>query len=1248
MSDDKAIRAARLTLGGMLEKRRAETAKDRAPGQIAPSKYLPGVPRQVHAYGGSVPHMPVARIVPSRGGSDISDWTQALIALKGVMPKTQEQAQQVVQPAPATGPVGAPAPTPEANGISPQAAAAMEALRASWDQPLTITSGYRDPDTNQAVGGAKGSQHLHGNAYDIDASEYTPEQRLALANAALAAGFTGFGFYDNSLHFDVGPSRAWGPSYHSDSIPDWAQDWVGDNIYASGGRVGKANGGTVEGAETVARMLREGRASEITNEHLDAADPQHLWKLYETGQTGMDMPMDAKSRAARAKELGFTSKEFHGTTTGGEMRYPSPNYGSGSREGIGFVTSSNPHVASSYADPKFGSVLPMLNRDQNLANIDAKGEVWSGIPDETEVALPGGAKTTVGRYASGPADMGGVHDTNQIARGARIEGDGGVRISNLIDRGIHVPDDRNDPSLRTEFQKKSSVPSDVTFRHDTRGIRSFFARFDPRLAHLSHLNASTGGKMEDPVDLNVERARKNIASGELPEHIQNTFDSMAERNRAQLSAHQEAMQAGAFDDTRIGDEYRAPNGSTFKITNHFMMPANRWGGREPPSMVYQGHVPMVSTVYTDPKMKGFDMNRAVEHVKQMERIGGPLRVVKADGGSVADRSPMFEGMSEHMRDEEGKPLELWHGTPGQPFEAFDDRKVGVRDPGFYGRGHYLTPDRGVAEAYADPDEMGRGSVMGPMHAALKNPYVWDVSDEQKSHRTLRDLQSMGIMTGQGKIEPWDNLQRHHIGPFMAEMKRRGHDGVIYKTGHGVKEIVVFNPNSIKHRDAEVGDPEDPRIMRADGGRLYSKAAKIVRGLKDQKMDAADILKYAAGKGAKKAELDYVNVPPGKTTPSQVAEHIERNQPRIDVVRRGDAINEYKRMMEGDMMSYKPEDFRRLDELEREAMNIGNRPQYAQYQLPGGTNYREHILTLPDHPDTYTANSHWGDLPNPLAHIRMSDRTVMPPHEEMNEYLDRVMKHGKGVDGAVEDGVLSPQEGATVARYFGADYSPLYTKPGIEKKILHVEEMQSDWNSDARRRGFRTGTEQQDYDNFVKDMRQRAVEQSEASPMVKAALEKKYAEMDPHSLALKMGQQEEHNRLYRLAKYRRPPQAPYVNPDRDDWAELAMKHVLGEAAKGGYSGVTFTPDAQQSARWGGTEFKDMYDKKFPAIAQRLAQQHDPSIKASTTSVTPFLQGPMIPLTDDARESIMKNGFASFRRGGIIGAGLELTRRFTKKP
>lgn len=49
----QALRLARST-GGKLELDRAKEARRRAPGQIAPSKYMPGVPRQVHADGGEV------------------------------------------------------------------------------------------------------------------------------------------------------------------------------------------------------------------------------------------------------------------------------------------------------------------------------------------------------------------------------------------------------------------------------------------------------------------------------------------------------------------------------------------------------------------------------------------------------------------------------------------------------------------------------------------------------------------------------------------------------------------------------------------------------------------------------------------------------------------------------------------------------------------------------------------------------------------------------------------------------------------------------------------------------------------------------------------------------------------------------------------------------------------------------------------------------------------------------------------
>lgn len=696
-----------------------------------------------------------------------------------------------------------------------------------------------------------------------------------------------------------------------------------------------------------------------------------------------------------------------------------------------------------------------------------------------------------------------------------------------------------------------------------------------------------------PVDLNVERARKNVASGDLPQHVQNTFDSMAERNRAQLSAHQEAMQAGAFDDTRIGDEYRAPDGSTFKITNHFMMPANRWGGREPPSMVYQGHVPMVSTVYTDPKMKGFDMNRAVEHVKQMERIGGPLRVAKANGGGMGDNDDAPVDLGVHRFHQQF--MRKMKSTMNDMVDA-----------------HQKALQAGVFDGYEVGDKL-QGQV-GPLTVKARYMAKW-----RPGGASDKTIQRMGQIP---------TLMDHNGVTYHPMVRLTGADG-----SEGDYPL-----------DAVRGYPKFTglRVAKKDGGgvKLYSKAAQIIRGLPQAKGKAEDMVKAALGKGAKRAELEHADVAPGMASRDQVADYIEAVQPRIGVKRKGEGegLTDQEREELGylrSMMPHRrtPENDQRIAELKEKQFSS---PQYEQYQLPGGTNYREHVLTLPDQADEYFATNHWGNISNPIAHIRMSDRAApsgMSPWDWMDAH-DRMMKAigvtdpgslGAGApDAAVAKGAITPEEARAIAVDYGWTGSKYY-KP---KKILHVEELQSDWNSDARRRGFSTGTEQQDYDNFVKDMRQKAIDAT--GP----AQHQKYADMDPHSLALKMGMQEEHNRLYRLAKFPRPPKAPYVNPKSDDWAELALKHVLHEAAQGKYDGITFTPDAEQSKRWGGTEFKGMYDKKFPGIAQRLVQQHDPSIQPSTTSITPFLQGPMIPLTEQARRGILENGFSSFKKGGYV--------------
>ena len=95
-------------------------------------------------------------------------------------------------------------------GINPKAMDALQAVRTALGRPLVINSAYRCPEHNRNVGGAKNSQHLWGNAFDISTRGMSELERLELMDAAKEAGFTGFGFYNTFLHVDIGPPREWG------------------------------------------------------------------------------------------------------------------------------------------------------------------------------------------------------------------------------------------------------------------------------------------------------------------------------------------------------------------------------------------------------------------------------------------------------------------------------------------------------------------------------------------------------------------------------------------------------------------------------------------------------------------------------------------------------------------------------------------------------------------------------------------------------------------------------------------------------------------------------------------------------------------------------------------------------------------------------------------------------------------------------------------------------------------------------
>jgi uncharacterized protein YcbK (DUF882 family) len=117
--------------------------------------------------------------------------------------------------------------------VAPALKDRMEVLQGAFGAVLPVISGFRDPAHNAAVGGADHSQHTHGNAVDVDLKGMSTDERKRLILTASQLGITGIGVYDNSMHFDLGGRRAWGPDYHKGSVPTWARDSIAAHMASS-------------------------------------------------------------------------------------------------------------------------------------------------------------------------------------------------------------------------------------------------------------------------------------------------------------------------------------------------------------------------------------------------------------------------------------------------------------------------------------------------------------------------------------------------------------------------------------------------------------------------------------------------------------------------------------------------------------------------------------------------------------------------------------------------------------------------------------------------------------------------------------------------------------------------------------------------------------------------------------------------------------------------------------------------------
>jgi len=216
---------------------------------------------------------------------------------------------------------------------------------------------------------------------------------------------------------------------------------------------------------------------------------------------------------------------------------------------------------------------------------------------------------------------------------------------------------------------------------------------------------------------------------------------------------------------------------------------------------------------------------------------------------------------------------------------------------------------------------------------------------------------------------------------------------------------------------------------------------------------------------------------------------------------------------------------------------GSQTHHESYTLPGGENYREILLhtPMPKGEGFPGVGHHFGGMPNILASVRVKDR-VGP--EQMGYTLQNKKSGFKGPH-------FKTVEEAKAAR----ENYPEHLRPMLQlaysrapgKKILHIEEIQSDWHQQGREEGYRSATSENDVRKAYNAQPYNAVPFDELTPADRAYEIKQYAESQKNKV-------------------------PY-GPHAKDWHELALKAMIQHAAENGYDQIAVTPGVEQAKRYG---------------------------------------------------------------------------------
>jgi hypothetical protein len=457
-----------------------------------------------------------------------------------------------------------------------------------------------------------------------------------------------------------------------------------------------------------------------------------------------------------------------------------------------------------------------------------------------------------------------------------------------------------------------------------------------------------------------------------------------------------------------------------------------------------------------------------------------------------------------------------------------------------------------------------------------------------------------------------------------------HDKIIDEAKPVVAEKSIMDrsrlgelPNAPKHpmMFSDSGTPGAGIAAVAKSNPFYSAVEHAVNNISQPKMNADQWLGTLSNKpGVKLEELewtglkDWLGEQKGQVSKEQIQQYLNENKVQV---------NEVNKQVRTDPMD----------------MSGPDATKYQQYQLPGGTNYREMLLTLPTNKKVTELNNKWknGQLTEneALERQNLNDQNYKSPHWDEPNILAHVRMNDRIIDG---------------------------------KKSLHIEEIQSDWHQEGREKGYKDPNAKEKFNIISKQLEEaRKIVSSKQKEILKAStgydkyvdllslpnkkeLQDKFVEAgnkDQNYIDAKAKVAELEQELSKNNPVSQVSDAPF----KKTWVDLAIKRIIRKAAEEGYDKISWTSGAAnrtnpkvlgqsgaeaEAADRGMREFyDDIVAKKFEKISKQKVGEgevegplHPPNSPLATAKQYPVHT---IDLPQSLKDIATQKGFPLFSSG-----------------